>query len=119
MVEILGIGQSILYIRKIESMQLAKSLLFLALLAANTNCQFFRGIANLIFGGGNGGGGGGGGGGFNLFGGRTRGRFTDDGTQRPVASGRDELFPSDCGRNEDTGRGKLCFPDGLLCQKRE
>ena len=42
-------------------------------------------------------------------------RFTDDGTQTPQATGRDEAFPRDCGRETDTGRGKLCFPDGLLC----
>ena len=43
-------------------------------------------------------------------------RFTDDGTQAPQATGRDEAFPRDCGREVDTGRGKLCFPDGLLCK---
>jgi hypothetical protein len=43
--------------------------------------------------------------------------FRDDGTQVPQATGRDELFPSDCGRNEADGTGKLCFPDGLLCQQ--
>merc|ERR1712223_1474456 len=50
-----------------------------------------------------------------------RGRFSnfqDDGTQRPQATGQEELFPSDCGRNVDTGTGKLCFPDGLLCRGR-
>ena len=47
------------------------------------------------------------------------GPFRDDGTQAPVASGRDELFPADCGRNEADGTGKLCFPDGLLCQQSE
>ena len=51
-----------------------------------------------------------------LFGG---GNFQDDGTQRPQATGQEELFPSDCGRNVDTGTGKLCFPDGLLCRDRE
>ena len=88
-------------------------LLFATLLAVG-NAQFLRGILNLF----GGGGGGGGGGGFNLFGGGG-GRFKDDGTQRPVATGRDEAFPSDCGRNTKTGRGKLCFPDGQLCQNRE
>jgi hypothetical protein len=60
---------------------------------------------------------GGGGGGFlgGLFGG---GRFTDDGTQSPQSTGRDELFPRDCGRDTDKGTGKLCFPDGILCQNR-
>ena len=46
------------------------------------------------------------------------GRFTDDGTQSPQATGKDELFPRDCGREVDKGTGKLCFPDGLLCQNR-
>ena len=45
------------------------------------------------------------------------GPFRDDGTQVPQATGRDELFPADCGRNENDGTGKLCFPDGLLCQQ--
>ena len=51
-----------------------------------------------------------------LFGG---GEFQDDGTARPQATGNEELFPSDCGRNVDSGTGKLCFPDGLLCRDRE
>ena len=42
--------------------------------------------------------------------------FRDDGTRSPQATGNDEINPSDCGRNTDTGTGKLCFPDGLLCQ---
>ena len=46
-------------------------------------------------------------------------RFTDDGTQTPVATGRDEILPRDCGTNVNTGRGKLCFPDGKLCQERK
>ena len=74
--------------------------------------QLLRNIANLFtapFRGG-----GGGGGGFNIF--APRGRFRDDGTQRPVATGRDQINPDDCGRNTNTGRGKLCFPDGKLCQ---
>ena len=50
-----------------------------------------------------------------IFGGG--GRFTDDGTQSPQATGRDELFPRDCGREVNKGTGKLCFPDGLLCQE--
>ena len=50
----------------------------------------------------------------NIFG---RGpRFIDDGTKSPQATGIDKLFPDDCGREEDKGTGKLCFPDGLLCQ---
>ena len=46
-------------------------------------------------------------------------RFRDDGTQTPVATGNDEVFPRDCGTNVDTGRGKLCFPDGKLCSERK
>ena len=48
----------------------------------------------------------------------TRGlfQFTDDGTESPQATGHDEMFPRDCGRDPDEGTGKLCFPDGLLCQ---
>ena len=49
----------------------------------------------------------------NLF----RPRFRDDGTQTPQATGRDEILPSDCGRDPDKGTGKLCFPDALLCQQ--
>ena len=67
--------------------------------------QFFQAIANLFsapFRGG----------GFNLFG----PRFRDDGTQSPQATGRDSLFPEDCGRDPNKGTGKLCFPDGILCQ---
>ena len=52
-----------------------------------------------------------------LFGGS--GKFSDDGTQAPQATGKEELFPTDCGRNTDSGTGKLCFPDGLLCRDRE
>jgi hypothetical protein len=44
--------------------------------------------------------------------------FSDDGTQGPGSSGRDQVLPSDCGTNTDTGRGKLCFPDGKLCAER-
>ncbi len=50
-----------------------------------------------------------------IFGGG--GRFVDDGTQSPQATGRDELFPKDCGREVNKGTGKLCFPDGILCQE--
>ena len=49
----------------------------------------------------------------NLFSG---GRFVDDGTQSPQATGIDSLFPDDCGRDPDAGTGKLCFPDGILCR---
>ena len=45
--------------------------------------------------------------------------FTDDGTQAPQAQGTDEVFPRDCGRHTDTGRGKLCFPVGQLCADRK
>ena len=44
-------------------------------------------------------------------------KFHDDGTQAPQATGRDALFPDDCGRDEDKGTGKLCFPDGKLCEE--
>ena len=43
-------------------------------------------------------------------------QFVDDGTESPQATGHDEMFPRDCGRDPDEGTGKLCFPDGLLCQ---
>ena len=43
----------------------------------------------------------------------------DDGTEAPVATGNDPLFPDDCGRDPDKGTGKLCFPDGLLCKDSE
>jgi len=49
---------------------------------------------------------------------RTVTRFKDDGTQSPQSTGREELNPSDCGRNTETGTGKLCFPDGILCENR-
>ena len=90
-------------------MRVTTSLLFTLLACAGQlpagDAQFFNALANLfkpvtsLLGGG--------------------GRFTDDGTSRPKADGREEQFPSDCGHNEDTGTGKLCFPDGLLCQQRE
>ena len=41
------------------------------------------------------------------------------GTDSPQATGIDNVFPSDCGRDPDTGTGNLCFPDGLLCQQRK
>ena len=44
-------------------------------------------------------------------------RFRDDGTRSPQATGIDKVLPSDCGRDPDKGTGKLCFPDGLLCQQ--
>ena len=81
-------------------------LLLLSLSVHNANAQFgfdiFRPLQNLLkpvmrfFGGGP--------------------KFQDDGTQTPQATGNDKLFPDDCGRDEDKGTGKLCFPDGLLCQ---
>ena len=43
-------------------------------------------------------------------------KFTDDGTESPQATGHDEIYPRDCGRDPEKGTGKLCFPDGLLCQ---
>ena len=92
---------------KLTSLSVVLTLLSLQ----GSEAQFFNAIRNLF----GGGGGGGGGGGFNLFGGG--GRFQDTGTQEPVATGNDALFPEDCGRNADTGRGKLCFPDGLLCKE--
>ena len=86
-----------------QTMRLLKIILSAAIIAA-TNAQFFNAIRNL----------------FspvtNLFGG---GRFVDDGTQSPQSTGREELFPSDCGRDPQDGTGKLCFPDGLLCQNSE
>jgi len=45
-------------------------------------------------------------------------KFVDDGTESPQATGHDEIFPRDCGRDPEEGTGKLCFPDGLLCQNR-
>ena len=46
-------------------------------------------------------------------------KFKDDGTESPQSTGKDELFPRDCGRDTEKGTGKLCFPDGQLCQDRE
>ena len=85
----------------------ALALILLSFSVHNANAQFggfdiFRPLQNLLkpvmrfFGGGP--------------------RFRDDGTQSPQATGNDKLFPDDCGRDEDKGTGKLCFPDGLLCQ---
>merc|ERR1719336_2727899 len=45
-------------------------------------------------------------------------KFVDDGTESPQATGHDEQYPRDCGRDPEKGTGKLCFPDGLLCQQR-
>ena len=39
--------------------------------------------------------------------------------QKPVSTGNDELFPTDCGRDPKKGTGKLCFPDGQLCKNSE
>ena len=84
------------------------------ILAPHAEAQFFNAIRNLfrpvqnVFRGA-----------ANLVGGGGGGNFKDDGTQKPKADGREELFVSDCGRNTDIGTGKLCFPDGLLCQNRE
>ena len=77
--------------------------LVLILAIGQTHGQFFRALANL----------------FNPFRGLFNPRFRDDGTQSPQATGRDQLFPSDCGRDHNKGTGKLCFPDGLLCQNRK
>ena len=41
----------------------------------------------------------------------------DEGTLEPHATGFDEILPSNCGRKPFSGEGKLCFPDGLLCQR--
>ena len=80
---------------------LAMSFLVLALCGPQSaQGQFFNAIANL----------------FRPIGNLFRPRFRDDGTRSPQATGRDEINPSDCGRNTDTGTGKLCFPDGILCQ---
>merc|ERR1719499_308592 len=77
--------------------------LLLCMLQVQVQAQFFNAIANLFRPIGR------------IFGGP---RFHDDGTQSPQATGRDEKNPSDCGRDPDKGTGKLCFPDGLLCQNR-
>ena len=102
-------------------MRLGLSTFLLLSLSAIANAQFFNALRNLFGGGGSSSSGsssGSSGGGFfglgNVFGGG--GRFTDDGTQSPVSTGNDELYPSDCGRDPDKGTGKLCFPDGTLCK---
>lgn len=82
----------------------------LSLALSSADAQFFNALRNLF------GGAGGGGGGFGFFGGN---RFNDDGTQEPVSTGKDELFPTDCGRDPGKGTGKLCFPDGQLCADRK
>lgn len=46
-----------------------------------------------------------------------RPKFKDDGTQKPRSTGIEQLFPTDCGRDPQKGTGKLCFPDGILCQQ--
>ena len=51
-------------------------------------------------------------------GGKSVGNTRDKGTKEPVATGRDALYPEDCGR-DDNNKGLLCFPDGLLCQNRK
>ena len=84
----------------------AVAVLFVALIGHNlqpVEGQFFNALANL----------------FRPLTRVFRPRFHDDGTQRPGATGRDEILPSDCGRDPDKGTGKLCFPDGLLCQQRK
>lgn len=39
------------------------------------------------------------------------------GTDAPQATGRDDLLPADCGRDKKSGKGSLCFPDGILCEE--
>ena len=93
---------------RISSVSPAVTLLILCLCSHNAHAQFggfdiFRPLQNLFkpvmrfFGAGP--------------------RFVDNGTQSPQATGRDKLFPDDCGRDEDKGTGKLCFPDGKLCEE--
>ena len=43
------------------------------------------------------------------------GNTADKATKEPIATGKDALYPDDCGR-DDKNKGLLCFPDGLLCQ---
>jgi len=93
-------------------------LIFILSLTINPGSgQFFNALRNLfrpitnVFRPGRGGGLLGG-----LFGGGPK--FRDDGTQSPQATGFDPVNPDDCGRDPDKGTGKLCFPDGLLCQNR-
>ena len=93
------------------TMRLQSATLLLAALALPpADAQFFNAIRNIfrpatnLFQGAG-----------NIFGGGG-GTFSDDGTKRPQSTGKEELFPTDCGRNTDSGTGKLCFPDGLLCR---
>ena len=92
------------------TMRLQTATLLLAAVALPADAQFFNAIRNIfrpatnLFQGAG-----------NIFGGGG-GSFSDDGTQRPQSTGKEELFPTDCGRNTDSGTGKLCFPDGLLCR---
>ena len=89
-------------------------LIIAVILAPRADAQFFNAIRNLfrpvqnVFQGA-----------ANLVGGAGGGNFRDDGTPRPKSDGKEELFVSDCGRNTDSRTGKLCFPDGQLCQNRE
>ena len=39
------------------------------------------------------------------------------GTEKPVATGNDEILPSDCGRDPKKGNRLLCLPDGKLCSE--
>jgi len=83
-------------------------------LGRGVNNIFVRPVMNMFHGpprgfrGGHNGGGGGGG-----FRGN---RGPDGGTKKPQSTGIDETYPDDCGRDDDN-KGKLCFPDGLLCQQ--
>ncbi|XP_059082431.1 uncharacterized protein LOC131879961 isoform X1 [Tigriopus californicus] len=53
------------------------------------------------------------------FRGSTKGNIDETGgTIKPVATGIDNAFPDDCGRDPVKKTGNLCFPDGLLCQQR-
>ncbi len=40
----------------------------------------------------------------------------NSGTDKPQATGKDETYPTDCGRDKKKGTGLLCFPDGELCK---
>ena len=64
--------------------------------------NFFRPVMNMFHGGFRGG----------------RGRDLDEtgGTRKPVATGHDNPFPDDCGRDPVKKTGLLCFPDGILCR---
>ena len=117
---VLLVSKSCQSIANSETMRLHKYLSTIAIvalcIATPADAQFFNAFRNI----------------FrpvqNLFGGVMRGvgqifngggSFTDDGTQSPQATGIDDLFPDDCGRDTDAGTGKLCFPDGLLCRDRK